>query len=104
MPDLLLFGDTERSAALRHEVPLAIIDPFLFAEAGGRPVVLTSVLERDRIAAALPGAELLDLFALGYKELVVEDGLDRDAALREVVARAVAQAGIERAVVPGDFP
>lgn len=47
MSALLLFGDTERSAALRHEIPLAIIDPLLFAEVGGRRVVLTSMLERD---------------------------------------------------------
>jgi hypothetical protein len=27
MSALLLYGDTERSAALRHEIPIAIIDP-----------------------------------------------------------------------------
>jgi hypothetical protein len=44
MPGLLLFGDTERSAAMRHEIPLAIIDSLLFAEVDGRRVVLTSRL------------------------------------------------------------
>lgn len=42
MRGLLLFGDTVRSAALRHEIPIAIIDPFLFAEVDGRQYVLTS--------------------------------------------------------------
>ena len=42
MPALLLWGDTVRSAAVRHEIPLAIISPVLFAEVDGRPVVLTS--------------------------------------------------------------
>ena len=35
MRGLLLYGDTERSAALRHEIPVPIGDAFLFAEAGG---------------------------------------------------------------------
>ena len=30
---VLLYGDTIRYPALRHEVPLAIMDPFLFADA-----------------------------------------------------------------------
>ena len=35
-PALLIYGDTERNAALRHELPIAIGDPFLFGvvEAG----------------------------------------------------------------------
>ena len=50
--DLLLYGDTERSPALRHELPISIGDPFLYAEVGGRRYVLTNLLERDRMAAA----------------------------------------------------
>jgi hypothetical protein len=74
MPALLLFGETERSAAMRHEVPVATGDPFLFAEVDGRRVALTTILERDRIAAAAPEIELLDIFAFGLKELIVEAG------------------------------
>jgi Xaa-Pro aminopeptidase len=103
VPGLLLFGDTERSAALRHEIPIPIIDPFLFAEVDGRKYVLTTHIERARIERALPGAELLDYFALGFKELV-EEGMSFADAGREAEARAVRQIGIEEAVVPGDFP
>jgi Xaa-Pro aminopeptidase len=103
MSGLLLYGDTERSSAMRHEVPLAIIDPFLFAELDGRSIVLTSSLERDRIAAILPQAEIFDFFDLGLKELVV-DGLSRDEATREVVARLLGQLEIGEATVPGSFP
>ncbi len=60
MRALLLFGDSARSPALRHEVPIAVMDPFLFAEVDGRPLVLTSFLERDRIAAALEDADIGD--------------------------------------------
>ena len=69
MPALLLFGDTERSPALRHELPIPIIDPLMFVELDGRAAVLTSQLERARIAAARPELEILDYFDFGMKEL-----------------------------------
>jgi Xaa-Pro aminopeptidase len=103
MAALLLHGDTERSAALRHEIPLAIGDPFLFAEVDGRRYVLTSHVESERIKRALPDAELLDFFELGYKELV-SHGMSLPDASREVEARAVREIGLGEAVVPGDFP
>jgi Xaa-Pro aminopeptidase len=103
MPGLLLYGDTVRSAALRHEIPIAIIDPFLFAEVDGRQYVLTTQIEEARVKDALPRAEVLDYFALGYKELV-QRGLSIAEASREVESRAVRQIGIDEAIVPGDFP
>ena len=103
MRGLLLYGDTERSAALRHEIPITIGDPFLFAEADGRTYVLTSRVEKGRLERALPEAELLDYFELGYKDLV-ESGLSRAEASREVEARAVLKIGIKDAIVPADFP
>jgi Xaa-Pro aminopeptidase len=103
MRGVLLFGDTERSAALRHEVPIAIVDPLLFAEVDGRQHVLTSASSTARVKRALPDAEVLDFFAFGWKELV-EGGMSFDAAEREAVARAVRQIGIEEAIVPGDLP
>jgi Xaa-Pro aminopeptidase len=103
MRGLLLFGDTERSAALRHEIPIPIIDPVLFAEVDSRQYVLTSHLERARVKRALPDAEVLDYFAFGFKELV-ERGMSFADAGREAEARAVRQIGIEEAIVPGDFP
>ena len=103
MAALLLHGDTERSAALRHEIPLAIIDPLLFAEVDGRTYVLTSFLEAERVKRALPGVELLDFFELGYKDLV-RDGMSFRDAAREVEARAVRKIGLTEAIVPGDFP
>ena len=67
MPALLLFGDTERTPALRHEIPVAIGDPLLFAELDGRATVLTNHLERERLAAALPEVEIIDFFERGFK-------------------------------------
>jgi Xaa-Pro aminopeptidase len=102
MPALLLFSDAERSPAMRHEVPLAIGDPFLFVERDGRPVILTSSLERDRIAAVLPEAELLDFFDFGYRELAQRH--PPAEAARSVVVRVLSSLGIREVLVPGDFP
>ena len=103
MRGLLLYGDTERSASLRHEIPIPIGDPFLFAEVDGQTYILTSRLETGRLGRALPQAKLLDYFELGYKELV-ESGLSRAQASREIEARAVKEIGIEEAVVAAEFP
>ena len=102
MGTVLLFGDTERSPAIRHEIPLAIIDPLLFCEIDGRKVILTSQLEQTRIAAVLPEAEILDYFDFGAKELR-EQGLSHPAVEREVAARVAAHLGLRQAAVPGDF-
>jgi Xaa-Pro aminopeptidase len=103
MAALLLYGDTERSPAMRHEVPLAILDPVMFVEVDGRKVVLTSRLERDRIGDALPDAELLDVFSFGIRELI-EEGMSRAPADAEVVLRALQGLGVQDAYVPADFP
>jgi Xaa-Pro aminopeptidase len=103
MPTLLLYGDSERSPAMRHEVPLAIGDPFRFADRGGRRAVLVSRLERDRVRTVLPAAELLDFFELGLRELM-EDGRTRLDAEHEVVVRAVRQLEIREMAIPWDFP
>lgn len=100
---LLLFGDTERSPALRHELPLPIIDPLLFVETEDRVVVVTSQLEATRVAAKLPQAEILDFLSFGLREMR-EGGLTSAQAEREAVARAVEHLGITRAVVPSEFP
>jgi Xaa-Pro aminopeptidase len=103
MRGLLLAGDTERSAALRHEIPVPIIDPLLFAEVDGRRYVLTTRLESERIQRALPDAEVFDYFDLGYKDFVAM-GMTMHEAGREVEVRAIQKTGLTEAIVPGDFP
>lgn len=103
MPDLLLYGDTETSAALRHEVPLAIGDPFLYAEVDGRTYIMASSLERERLARARPDAELIDIEELGFATLR-ESGLGRDQVWLTLTARAAAHAGAREAIVDFEFP
>lgn len=100
---VLIYGDTERSSALRHEVPLAIGDPFLYLEANGRRAVVTTALEEARIARAAPDIECMLVDTLGWDELIAAGRSHREAEL-EVCARAVEAFGIERASVPFEFP
>ncbi len=103
MSDLLLYGDTVRSAALRHEIPVSIGDPFLYAERDGQAYVAVSSLERERIAAARPDARLLDLDDLGFYELL-DSGLTRDEVFLELTSRAARASGVREAIVDFDFP
>jgi Xaa-Pro aminopeptidase len=100
---ILLYGDTVRNAALRHELPLEIMDPLLFVEQEQRARVLTSPLEQARIAKALPDAELLLADKLGFFELI-EAGMTRDDAEREIVVRALERWGVGETVVAPDLP
>jgi Xaa-Pro aminopeptidase len=103
MAEYLIYGDTLRSPAMRHEVPLGIGDPFLYLETNGRRVVVTNALEDDRIAEAAPDLERLLADELGLDELIAK-GLQREVVYREVFARAVDRVGIQAAVVPPEFP
>jgi Xaa-Pro aminopeptidase len=100
---ILLYGDTIRYPALRHEVPLEIVDPFLFVARDGGEFVLTSSLEGERISKVLPDAELLLIDELGFYDLI-KDGMSRDEAELETATRAMGRWGIRDAVVPGDLP
>jgi Xaa-Pro aminopeptidase len=100
---ILLYGDTIRYPAMRHEVPLEIMDPFLFVCRDGDAFVLTSSLEAARIVRALPEAEVLTTAELGFYDLA-DDGMPGDDAERETVVRALGRWGIEDVVVPPDLP
>ena len=103
MAAILLYGDTLRYPALRHEIPLEIVDPLLFVARDGQALVLTSSLEAARIAEVVPGVELLLFEELGFFELV-EGGMPFEEAELEIAVRAVKRWGVERAVVPADLP
>jgi Xaa-Pro aminopeptidase len=103
MTTILLYGDTVRYPSMRHEVPLEVMDPFLFVDRDGRAHVMTNSLEADRIAQVRPDAELVNIAELGLYELV-QDGMGRDEAELEVTVRALRRWGVERAAVPADLP
>jgi Xaa-Pro aminopeptidase len=101
--NILIYGDTLTSPAMRHEVPISIGDPFLYLETDGRRAVLTNALEDERIARDAPELERLLEDQLGRDELL-GSGLSRGEIEREVCVRAVDRLGIAQALVPPDFP
>ena len=103
MTALLFYGDTERSPAMRHELPVTIGDPFLLGVVDGRLHVMASGLERARIEAAAPNAVLHDYDKLGFRELL-ESGMSRHELELELASRAAAAMGIRAATADPDMP
>ncbi|MEA2494838.1 MAG: Xaa-Pro aminopeptidase [Thermoleophilaceae bacterium] len=99
---VLIYGDSVRSPALRHEVPVAIIDPFLYLETNGTRAVLTSALERPRLEE-VGGFELIGLEELGSDELIASGRPRWDIEI-ELAVRAVEKLRITDADVPAEFP
>ncbi len=73
-----MYADTFRSPELRHEVPIGIPDPFLYAEKDGVKHIAIGAMEIPRLAA-------LGLFELHPSE---EFGSDELIALRPLLRRA----------------
>ncbi len=103
MADVLIYADSLRSPEMRHEVPIAIPDPFLYAERNGERHVVASSFELERIAAVAPDLQIMPLEEFGLDELYAQ-GLSRDEIELEVVLRAARRYGIEQASVPATFP
>ena len=101
MSDVLIFADSMGNAAMRHEVPVPVPDPFLYVERNGdRHAVVTS-FEISRLEPAGITAHPFEEF--GYDELLAQ-GLPRREVLLQTLENAVAQLAVKEAVVPADFP
>ncbi len=102
MPDVLIFADSVLSPEMRHEVPVMVPDPFLYADKGGKRYAAASSFEVSRIAEA--GIEAHPWEDFGYDELIAE-GLPREEITwLHVNLNACRAFGIEDAVVPRSFP
>src|SRR3954462_1829088 len=99
---VLIYGDTLRTSSLRHEVPVAIGDPFLYLENNGTRAVTASTLERPRFEE-VDGLELIGWEELGWDELVVSGRPRWDIEI-EVAVRAVEKLGLSDVQVPNEFP
>jgi Xaa-Pro aminopeptidase len=100
--DLLIFGDTIRSPELRHEVPVAVPDPFLYVERNGSRYAFVGSLEIPRMQE-LDGLQAVPLDELGMDDLIAS-GLPADELDREIVLRACQRVGVDDAVAPRTFP
>jgi Xaa-Pro aminopeptidase len=103
MPDVLIVADTVRAPELRHEVPLSVPDPFLYAEAGSKRSVVVGSMEAGRIEELGIGLEVLTYEDVGVDELL-KRGLDAYTHEREMHLAACRRLGIEQAVTPTTFP
>jgi len=103
MSSVLIIGDTMRNPEMRHEVPIGIPDPFLYAEVDGRRIVAISSMEAIRVEGLGTGLEVHTFEEYGADELR-RTHRDRHAFARELIVRAVKGLGIEKAAVPGKFP
>src|SRR5579859_3888023 len=102
MTDTLIYGDTIRSPELRHEVPLTVPDPFLYAERNGDRHVFVGSLEVSRIRD-LDGLQVHPYEEVGWDELI-RAGLEREEIYKPLVLNACRAIGVESAVVPRYFP
>jgi Xaa-Pro aminopeptidase len=102
VPDVLIHADTFRSPELRHEIPLGVPDPFLYAEIGGVRHIVVGAMEIPRLAE-VGVYELHPFEEFGSDELIASGRSQREIQ-REVPVRAVAALGLAAAVVPETFP
>ena len=103
MTDILIIGDTQRSAELRHEIPVDIVDSFLYAEVGGRRITIVWSIEGDRIAAVDPSIEVVHSETFPVDDLL-RQGVDFYAIGATNIVRQVESLGLQSARVPGEFP
>jgi Xaa-Pro aminopeptidase len=82
--DVLIYADSLRSPEMRHEVPLAIPDAFLYAERNGERHLVASSFELDRVAAVAPELDALPYEEFGIDELYAQ-GLSREEIELEVI-------------------
>jgi Xaa-Pro aminopeptidase len=102
LPDVLIYADSVRSPEMRHEVPIVVPDPLLYAEHDGKRYAVTSSFEVERIAEL--GVETHPWEDFGYDELVLQ-GLPRHVITwQHVNLNACRGLGITSAKVPGTFP
>ena len=103
MPDVLIVADTVRSPELRHEVPLAVPDAFLYAEVGGKRSVMISSLEASRVNDLGVGLEVLTYEDVGSDDLL-KQGLDAYDFELALYLNACRELGVTAATTPNGFP
>ncbi len=76
MSDVLIYGDSLRSPEIRHEVPVAVPDPFLYAERDGQRHAVVTAFEVERLEG-IDTLEVSPLERFGLDELIAAGGIYR---------------------------
>src|SRR5918996_1208707 len=87
---------------MRHEVPVAVPDPFIYAERNGARYAFVGSMEVPRLQE-VDGLEALPLEELNFDELI-QQGMSSYEVEREIVLRACRNLGVAEAVAPRTFP
>ena len=86
---------------MRHEVPVAIGDDFIYVERNGTRVAV--VLARDDRPSGGNGLDVRAVEHFGYDDLIAS-GIGRDEAFVEIALRACREARDHGRGVPAEFP
>jgi Xaa-Pro aminopeptidase len=97
----LIYGAPGESPDLFHTIPTPIIDPFLYIEDDGRRGATVTVLDAHKVSPY--GIEIIDPYDLGVDELL-DSGISRHEVELELCLRAAQRFGVQRALVPSEFP
>jgi Xaa-Pro aminopeptidase len=100
--DVLILADTIRSPEMRHEVPVAVPDPFLYVERNGDRHVVITPFEVARVEGH-NGLQPHPYERFGWDELVAQ-GLPLEEVELQTYIRACKELGVRNAVVPATFP
>jgi Xaa-Pro aminopeptidase len=101
--NVLIVGDTVRHPELRHEVPLTIPDPFVYAEVGDRRVVAISSMEATRVEGLGLDLDVRPTEEFGSDE-IRRSGVDIHTAAIQLAVRIAEGLRLEDATVPRNFP
>jgi Xaa-Pro aminopeptidase len=104
MDGLLIYG-ADKSAYLRHEIPVSLPDPVAYLEADGARHVFAGSLDVPRLTklGAEQGFQVVPFEELGLLDLMAE-GRALGEALVGAVVRGCSRLGVTAVRTPDDFP
>jgi Xaa-Pro aminopeptidase len=98
---LLIVADSERDANMLYATGLFVPDPFIYLNAGRRPLIVLSDLEIDRARRQAPHCRVASLSA--YQQKLRRDGV-KSPRFPHVIREILREQKIRRAIVPDNFP
>ena len=98
---LLMFADSERDANLLYATGVFVGDPFVFLQLRGRPTLVLSDLEIDRVSAAAPHCDVLPLSEVQKK--IRQRGVPHPRPA-EVIREILRGHKLRCVTVPENFP
>src|SRR5271154_4353369 len=98
---LLMFADSEHDANMLYATGLFVPDPFIFIQAGGKPMLVMSDLEIDRAKVTAPHCQIVSLSDCQKK---LRDQGQQRPRTPDIIADILRGKKICRVTVPENFP